>query len=304
MALYEHPIQLGKVGMKILRFPLVKLVIGAALLIAGLSLSNWLNSLLPNSSIQAYSFNYWLNILADILLPCGISVMGYWFFVSLFEGRPSTEISKGILKNTGMGLILGFGFISLIIAIMALLGYYSILGNNPQTDLVSVFVMAVTAGIVEEIGLRAYFFRIIEEALGTWWSVVLSALLFGFLHMGNPNATIISSLSIALTAGVVLALLFAITRNLWIVIAMHFAWNFTLGGIYNAPVSGMQTQGIFSVQIEGPEILTGGAFGPEASLITMLVFCLFGVYLVVRTIRAKQVLQPMWKRKNDTNQKS
>ena len=147
--------------------------------------------------------------------------------------------------------------------------------------------------------LRGYFFRIVEEGLGTWISVGISALLFGFLHAGNPNASWVSSVSIALTAGVVLALLFVITRNLWIVIGMHLAWNFTLGGLYSAPISGGAAKGLLNGNLDGPELLTGGDFGPEASVITVAVFCLFSVYLILKTIKSNQVVKPFWRRKND-----
>lgn len=296
MPLYQNPIVLSEKGMRILRFPLVRLIIALSILFVGASIAALLTSQFSFlTSVE--NFESWIKPLLSMIFHSGMAILGYWLFVSLFDGRPMTELNSGFFRYSGSGILLGFLFISLIIAIMALAGFYRISGWNPDHRLLTVFSMAVTAGVLEEIFLRGYFFRIVEEGLGTWWSTVLSALLFGFLHAGNPNATFVSSLSIALTAGVVLALLFAITRNLWIVIGMHFAWNFTLGGIYSAPVSGTEAIGIVQSTISGPVWLTGGEFGPEASVITIIVFAFFGLYLIRKTIKDNMVIKPLWKRK-------
>jgi membrane protease YdiL (CAAX protease family) len=127
--------------------------------------------------------------------------------------------------------------------------------------------------------------------------VILSALIFGFLHIWNPNATLFSSVSIALTAGVILAMLYVITRRLWVPIGLHIGWNLTLGGVYGAPVSGGEPGGIVVSDFTGPDWLTGGAFGPEASIITLCVFSLFGAYLIRKSIIDKSWVPPMWRRK-------
>ncbi len=279
--------------MKVLRFPLVRLVIAISIFMLGNALAAFLLSWLEQL-INPQAFDSWVQPLAGMLFHSGFALLGYWIFVSLFDGRPMTELNQKIGKNNLIGIILGFSFISLIIGVMAILGYYRIDGLTNNPALFSLFSMSVVAGIVEEIGLRGYFFRIVEEGLGTWLAVVISALLFGFLHAWNPNASLVSSISIALTAGVVLALLYVLTRNLWIVIAMHFAWNFTLGGIWGAPVSGGDANGLLNGVFEGPDLLTGGDFGPEASMITVIVFTVFAIYLIKRTIRENKVVKPLW----------
>jgi len=294
MALYHHSIKVSEMGMKVLRFPLTRLIIALCILLVGSLLAALIVA--PFYPIFGKEIYDKIEPILTPLLQGGASLLGYWVFVSLFDGRPTTELSTGLFKQTGLGILLGFGFISLVMGILALLGYYRIDGQNPDSAILLIFLMSVQAGITEEILMRGYFFRFVEEGLGTWWSVIVSALLFGFLHAWNPNASFISSISIALTAGVVLALLYAITRNLWIVIGMHFAWNFTLGGIYGAPVSGMDANGLFNGILEGPEWLTGGDFGPEASLITIVVFSLFGIFLILKMIKTKQLKQAMWRK--------
>ena len=201
---------------------------------------------------------------------------------------------KGV-RQISLGLLLGFGFISLIMLIMFLAGGYHVRGIKSAAVLLPVLIMSVQAGVLEEIMSRGIIFRIAEEGIGTWWSMSLSALIFGFLHLWNPNATLFSSISIALTAGVILAMLYVITRQLWVPIGLHIGWNFALGGIYGAPVSGGEPDGILAASFSGPDWLTGGAFGPEASVIMVAVFVVFGFFLIRKSIKDKSWVKPMWR---------
>ena len=302
MALYQHALNLNEKTMRVIRFPLIRMIIALVFFGVLVSLGAIIADFLKSGDADVNSHKA-LYAALEVLLQVSAGLLAYWLFVSLIEGRVASELNQKVIRNLFPGLALGFVFISLIMGIMALFGSYRMTGANLDHKIVSIFWMSVSAGIIEELLLRGIFFRLVEELTGTWISVMISALLFGFLHIWNPNATILSSLSIALTAGVVLALLYAITRNLWIVIGMHFAWNFTLGGIYGAPVSGGAVQGLFKSEFSGQEWITGGAFGPEASVITMVTFTLFGLWLVFRTIRVQQVIPPLWskKKKNHDN---
>jgi membrane protease YdiL (CAAX protease family) len=238
--------------------------------------------------------------LIQMLFLSAFSILGYWIYCKLIENRPVHEMDlRKFWKQTGLGLMLGLVFISIIILLMALFGNYTITGFNPVSFLIPILIMSLQAGITEEIISRAVIFRIVEEGLGTWISALISAFIFGFLHIWNPNATLFSSISIALTAGVILALLYVITRQLWIPIGMHIGWNFTLGGIWGAPVSGSDPAGLIQAKFSGPDWLTGGTFGPEASVITLLVFLVFGVFLAVRVYRNRMYVKPFWKSSHD-----
>ena len=81
--------------------------------------------------------------------------------------------------------------------------------------------------------------------------------------MLNPEATWIAVLCIAVEAGVLLAAAYITTRRLWLPIGLHFAWNFTQGGIFGVPVSGFRVRGLLKSTLTGPELLSGGAFGAE-----------------------------------------
>jgi hypothetical protein len=119
--------------------------------------------------------------------------------------------------------------------------------------------------------------------------------LFGLMHLPNPAATVLSAAAIALEAGVMLAAAYMVTRRIWLAIGIHIAWNFTQGGIFGLPTSGVQSSGFLEGHVRGSSLLTGGAFGPEASIVAVVVCLAAGVYLL-RLARSKgHVLAPSWR---------
>ena len=91
------------------------------------------------------------------------------------------------------------------------------------------------------------------------------------MHLVNPDATLWGAIAIAIEAGCMLAACYAATRNLWVPIGLHFGWNFAAGGIFSTVVSGNgASQGLLDATTSGPALLTGGDFGPEASLYTVV----------------------------------
>jgi hypothetical protein len=93
-----------------------------------------------------------------------------------------------------------------------------------------------------------------------------------------------------------LAAAYLLTGRLWLSMGIHFAWNLTQGSIFDAAVSGQSATGLLRSTLQGPELLTGGAFGAEASVVAMAVCGLFGAYLVWRAWRAGKFVRPIWLR--------
>ena len=292
----EHPlaIRLSDKGMRILRFPLTRFLIAILFFVVFTGVGMGLGKLIAGWFPPAYAT---IGEIIRLVLVCGSAWICYVFYCATIEGRKVHELDMRLaVSQTGFGLAMGFFFISVIMLVMWIAGGYRVDGFNSFGVIWPVLAMSVQAGIVEEIVSRGIIFRIIEEAAGTWLSVAFSALLFGFAHIWNPNATVFSSVSIALTAGVILAMLYVITRQLWVPIGLHIGWNFTLGAIYGAPVSGGEAAGLLKASFSGPDWLTGGPFGPEASVITVGVFLVLGVYLIMRSNKEKSWVKPMWRR--------
>jgi hypothetical protein len=87
------------------------------------------------------------------------------------------------------------------------------------------------------------------------------------------------------------------TRSLWLPMGLHAAWNFTEGEVFGVPVSGIPEHGLFQARISGPELLTGGAFGLEASIVAVVIATGAGVWFVCLAVRRGQVVQPWWVRR-------
>jgi hypothetical protein len=150
---------------------------------------------------------------------------------------------------------------------------------------------------MEEMLFRGILFRWIEEFAGSWAALFVTSALFGIAHIYNPNATWFSSFAIAVEAGVLLGGAYMLTRSLWMPIGLHAAWNFTQGFVFDVPVSGVDSQGIVEARLSGPEILSGGQFGLEASILALLVATAAGIALVLRAIKQGQLVRPWWVRR-------
>ena len=140
--------------------------------------------------------------------------------------------------------------------------------------------------------------------LGAWYAhgaqplvtVCVPSALFGLAHILNPNATWFSSFAIAVEAGVLLGGAYMLTRSLWLAMGLHAGWNFTQGEIFDVPVSGIDEHGLVQAKLSGPELLSGGQFGLEASVIALAIATAMGVWLVMLAIRRGHLVQPSWAR--------
>lgn len=180
---------------------------------------------------------------------------------------------------------------------MALFGGYRVVGTRGAEVLWPVLGIALLSGFSEEIIMRGLVFRLIKRWLGSWIALAISAALFGAGHIANPNSSWFAALCIALEAGIMLGAIYMVTRRLWAAIGIHAAWNFTQRGIYGIAISGLDTKGVLVPRIAGPDLLTGGAFGAEASLPALILATALGVVLLVIARRRGHFVAPFWARR-------
>ena len=275
--------------------PVARIVFFAAMLIAFGFLINTLVSMSAWGMKSATPLQHSLGTLTVRLLP---AVLSYLVLVKLVERRSPGELAGPDVFTFGAaGLIGGALLFSLVVGLLWLVGSYHITGTNPQVDWVpAVLVAGIGAGIGEEIMVRGVLFRISEEGLGTWWALVISALFFGAAHIANPAATLWSSSAIAVEAGVLLALLYVVTRSLWTCIGLHAAWNIMQGTVYGIPVSGTKADGGLVSQRTGPDWLSGGAFGAEASVVALAACLTLSAILLLIALRRRLIVRPAWRR--------
>jgi len=239
------------------------------------------------------------NAIAQLLVRVLPALLAYLFLVKLVERRPANEMApRRWLPEGGLGLLAGLVLFSAVVGVLWLLGSYLVTGTNPQAAwLPALLMVGLGAGIGEEILFRGVLFRIVEEGLGTWWALLISALFFGAVHIGNPGATVWSSTAIAIEAGLLFGMLYHVTRSLPLCMGLHAAWNFTQGTIYGIPVSGTDADGWLVSTRSGPDWLSGGVFGAEASVIALALCSLCTLALLYLALRRGSIVPPAWRRR-------
>jgi membrane protease YdiL (CAAX protease family) len=203
------------------------------------------------------------------------------------------------LKDLALGLLIGFSLVTIAVIIVAVFGELSFsMEISRRTIVPALLVLWVlaTAAMLEEVSFRGYPFQRLVDGLsfvdrqigipfGSSAIAVLS-MLFGAVHLRNPHATLLGAANTALI-GVFFAIAYLRTRALWMPFGAHFGWNFSLGVLFGLPVSGMTR---FSVVVQGvargPYLLTGGAYGLEASA-TGTAVILLGILMLVALVPSR-----------------
>ncbi len=229
-----------------------------------------------------------LMALAGILI-----YLGYGRFM---ERRDVTELSlPGMGKQWGTGLLIGAGLYTLCIIILMVLGMYRINGLNPLSFLIPAVAMALSSSVFEELFFRGVIMKSVEDMAGSWIAIVVSSLVFGFMHLLNPGGTLEGAIYISIEAGLLLAGAFLLTRKLWLSMGFHFGWNYTQSAIFSGVVSGgVSDPGYLQVTIEGPEFMTGGAFGVESSVLALVACTTAGIIMIFISWKRGHILPPPW----------
>lgn len=209
-------------------------------------------------------------------------------------------LDRRTLPDLLAGIAITFLMMGGIYLSMSLLGWLRFEGFAWQADppavvlgsTLVIFLAFVLVGWYEELLSRGYHLQTLASGTNLFWGVLLSSLVFGFLHALNPSASWISTLGIVL-AGLFLAAGYLATRQLWLPIGLHIGWNFFEGPVFGFPVSGIETYRLVHTSVSGPELWTGGAFGPEAGLILVPALALGAllIWAYARLRRPRPVLQ-------------
>lgn len=204
-------------------------------------------------------------------------LVGYWAVAKYYERRTVTELSFKPL-TISISAVIGIALISATILSLYALKNYQLLsfrGYSAAMPIMSVIFLGV---VFEEVVFRGVIFRLLEQHSGTVKAMFAQALIFGSLHTFNDGTSAMTVISVTLL-GAFWAAIYVYTRNLWAVIANHAAWNITIF-VMGIPLSGQEEWRIsapFESSYQGPVWLTGGAFGPEDSIINVLVMtCALG----------------------------
>ena len=198
-------------------------------------------------------------------------------------GFTKDDIIISYLKGALFGILQIFSVFFIIFGLKAIDVYY--VGN------ISILIFFVFQGLFEEILFRGYLMPFFSKVIGIKFTIILLSFLFTCIHLFNPNLNVVGLVNVFL-AGVTFSLIYYYTGNLWIVGAMHTLWNFILGFIVGSQVSGIITFNsiFFSIPVENKDLISGGKFGFEASIIETileLTISLFVIYLIRKEKRIK-----------------
>ena len=243
-----------------------------------------------------------LALIGSIAALMGV-LLSVWLAGRFLDRRPFADfgfhLSGGWWLDLFFGMALGALLMTVIFLVELSFGWITVTGTFqtlvPGTPFALTMLIPTTLflciGVYEELLFRGYQLRNAAEGLNlpvvgprnavilAW---VLSSAFFGYLHANNPNATLSSTFNVAL-AGVMLGLGYVLTGELAIPIGLHITWNFFQGSVFGFPVSGLGPVGatFLSTDQGGPELWTGGPFGPEAGLLGPAAMILGGLLIAL-----------------------
>ena len=204
------------------------------------------------------------------LLSTFIMIGAYYLALKYYDKRPFTEFQlKYALKELIVGFAIGFMIISGELIVLYFLGFYEITGINNWVPFLASSMIIMGGVMLEEIVFRGVILHTIEKWKGTTIALIASSIIFQLPHFMNPNEGFLPAV-LGMLFGAATGLLYLHTRRIWLPFAFHLGWNLaqpffgtTLSGIGGFDI-------LFTANMEGPELLTGSAFGIEDSLLSML----------------------------------
>ena len=271
-----------RAGWRLLLHTLLMVVITAILVfgyILTLGLPNWMTSTEPY-------------LLTGIQLL--VITLTTWIARRFIDRRSFRSLGFQIDKHTLTDLAFGFCLPALMMGLIFAfewgMGWLHVEGwmwntappASVFTGVLGGLATFIFVGYYEELLFRGYYLQNMIEGANLPWALFLSSAIFSIMHLGNPNSTWASTLGL-LAAGYFMAYGWVRTRRLWLSIGLHIGWNFFEGPVFGFPVSGLGVTHLIRQSIDGPVLITGGAFGPEAGLVILPVIALSAALIWVYT---------------------
>jgi len=259
----------------------------------GLSIEGMYN---PDSFVDLFSL-----VVHKSLLPMLI-ILGSYFVLHIFEKSNlkmiGMDIYAGWFKDLLLGISVGMVLMAIGLIIFVVFGWIEIVGFSWNINGISdylydgfyIIISLISVALVEEVLLRGYIFYVIRRSIGVKYSIVITSVIFGLLHLTNSTAVSWSVYVIPITlslVGVLFAISFLSRESLWVAIGLHFSWNIFEYGIFN--LNGGTRSLLFVTEVNGPAIFVGlpnTSFGPEVGLVGVLMMGI-GIYYFVKIVKAR-----------------
>jgi len=257
---------------RVLRHPLARMLAASLAIFLAMAISFAVTeALLPKEMLIA-----WPNVAAA--LACAL---GYWAYVKRVERRDVTELSSaGALTEWTRGAALGVLLGLLTLAPLWGIGVYRIEGLGDSFPLLKQIPEMLLVSVMEELLMRGVVFRIAQQAWGTRRALALTTILFVVAHL--PGDISVMGMLVTAAASLAFTAAYLFSERLWLPIGMHFAWNYLFSAVFSVPVSGHEAEGWLHGSMSGPDWLSGGAYGIEASAMALLVWSVAAALLLRR----------------------
>jgi membrane protease YdiL (CAAX protease family) len=221
------------------------------------------------------------------VVTAGAVVAAAWVMARVADGRDFSTVgfaSATPLRDLGAGALLGVGWLLLCLGVLWALGAVQSLRPIPLPEpalgwaVAALFLNTIT----QEVLARGYVFQTIQAHASTMWAIAVSSVLFAAYHAGAFNGSWLAAINVVL-AGMLFAVIYVLSGSLWAPIGLHFAWNVLVGPLLGLTVSGRGSLavGAPALALRGPDILTGGTFGLEASLVVTVATLIVIVVLAI-----------------------
>ncbi|MBM6647701.1 CPBP family intramembrane glutamic endopeptidase [Bacillus sp. RIT 809] len=223
----------------------------------------------------------------EMILAFGGAIFFVFLWIRFVEKRLFSSIGfwkVQWIRKYLRGALIGFVFISIPVIVLVLTGIVKL--EMQQITATAIFgivgslIAFLIQGATEEIIVRGWLFPVISVRSRIWVGIIVTSFLFGFLHLLNPGITILSISNIILV-GVFAAFYVLKDSSLWGICAWHSIWNWAQYNVYGFAVSGMTIYStpLFKPVTNGSEVLHGGTFGIEGSIITTIMLAIASIVL-------------------------
>ena len=246
------------------------------------------------SLLTEYSFKEYIsdtallmeNKMMLLMMVCQLAgtLFTVWLFQKYINREPFSSIGiefSGYKNYFIFGLLIGFGLIAMGFSILIIFNFISV--SSLQFSFIDqLFYLCLFAvvSLNEEIAMRGYILQNLSSSFNKYIALALSSLVFMIMHIGNPNMSAIPLLNLFL-AGLFLGIYCIHRKNLWFPIGAHFTWNYIQVPVLGFEVSGNEVNSIFIQSLDGSDLITGGQFGFEGSII-LTVFMIIGIIYLDR----------------------
>jgi len=220
--------------------------------------------------------NYYLPLTFIFLLATYIVKVLIFKIPEIALGFNGRRVMKDSLLGWGLGFVLvGGGFVILLIFNQVEVDGY----DFSPFYFFGFIIFFIVQSFSEEILFRGFLIPMIQYRLGTMTALIISSLLFFMVHLGNPNASFLGMINLII-GGLLMGLLFLKYKNIWAPTGFHASWNFVQSAFLGFPVSGLEIHSLVDLEETGNDYITGGAFGYEGSLVSIIILLLCIAYLL------------------------